>query len=509
MAMKKVPQSVRHSLSLNRLDVSCNRIADLDDSGLDRIPSLSNLKAQNNRIDKLPSFFPQMHSLRFLNISNNKFQEFPVVLSDMTNLVDLDISFNNISNLPETIGQLTNLERLVIVGNQITRIPDECTGLLRLEILDCRRNNISDLSLVCKLPGLQEIYADHNAVHALDLAVGPKMLKLDASYNDITQLQIAFGPTVRTSYQLSYLDISHAKLSNLDSLVLSNLRELRTLRLDHNSFRSIPEALGQLTALEILSCSDNRLDSLPESIGSLQNLQILDAHSNSITELPASMWQCASLRILNVTSNLLKIWHDPPISPSPLSPQLTSPIEDPQRRSDRKFSVSEPAIRGPPLAQSLQKLYMGENHLTDEVLLTLTLLKKLKVLNLSFNDIQELPSSFFANLLDLEEIYLSGNKLSALPAEHLPQLQKLTVLFLNGNKLQVLPHELGKVVSLTVLDVGSNVLKYNINNWEYDWNWYVIFSWIYGVFNKILQELQSKPRVSQLLWKQASEDTGG
>ena len=49
--------------------------------------------------------------------------------------------------------------------------------------------------------------------------------------------------------------------------------------------------------------------------------------------------------------------------------------------------------------------------------------------------------------------------------------QRLRVLYLNGNKLQGLPQELGRIKALQVLDVGSNVLKYNINNWEFDWNW--------------------------------------
>jgi adenylate cyclase len=58
MAMKKVPQSVRYSTSLQRLDLSCNRIVDLDDAGVDRIPELSNLRLQNNRIEQLPGTFP-------------------------------------------------------------------------------------------------------------------------------------------------------------------------------------------------------------------------------------------------------------------------------------------------------------------------------------------------------------------------------------------------------------------------------------------------------------------
>jgi adenylate cyclase len=73
MATKKVPQSVRYSASLHRLDLSCNLIVDLDDAGLDRIPELSSLRLQNNRIEQLPWYFPRLKFLKFLNISNNKF----------------------------------------------------------------------------------------------------------------------------------------------------------------------------------------------------------------------------------------------------------------------------------------------------------------------------------------------------------------------------------------------------------------------------------------------------
>ena len=481
MAMKKIPQSVRHSTSLHRLDISSNRIADLDESGLDRIPDLQTLKAQNNRIDKLPEFFSRLHSLKYLNISNNKFQNVPPVILTMTNLVDLDISFNNISVLPPDIGRLRSLERLVIVGNQITKFPYECVGLTSLVNLDCRRNNISDLSLVSSLPRLQVLLSDHNTVHALDLAVGSHLQSLDASHNEITQLTVIRGPLDPNHYCLTSLNVSHAKLSSLDDVVLSHLTALKDLRLDHNSFRYIPETIGSLTKLVTLSCSDNLLDALPEGIGNLHRLVTLDAHNNSLTELPASMWQCSSLKTINLTSNLLKNWHDPPSPSMSLdnvgSPDtlMVSPIDVQRKASATGSIISQLGRPLPPLARSLQKLYLGENRLTDDVLHPLTALRELRVLNLSFNDIQELPSSFFRNLTSLEEIYLSGNKLSTIPTEDLHKLTGLTVMFLNGNKLQVLPSELGKLKSLTVLDVGSNVLKYNINNWEFDWNWYVVY----------------------------------
>ncbi|THH08110.1 hypothetical protein EW145_g2933 [Phellinidium pouzarii] len=367
-------------VSLRRLDISCNRITDLDDSGLNQIPELANLNAYNNKINKLPKFFSKLRSLKSLDISNNKFVSMPTVIHKMTNLVDLDIDFNSLSSLPPEIGLLKSLRLVVVVGNQIANFPNECTGLISLVSLDCRRNNISDLLLISKLHRLQQLLVDHNAVRTLDLVV---------------------GPCIMTSH-----DISYAKLSSLDDNTFLHFTALETLRIDHNAFRYIPETLGLLTRLVTLTCSDNQIEILPESIGNLQRLGILDAHNNNF------------------------------------------PIE-PFGTFDTFPDV--PSVKGP----QPKRLYLRENRLSKEALYSLMMLRELHVLNLSFNNIRELPSSFFRNLISLEEIYLSGNKFSTIPTED----------------LIVLPSELNKLKRLMVLDVGSNVLNYNVNNWEYDWNW--------------------------------------
>ncbi|KAJ7031033.1 hypothetical protein C8F04DRAFT_1112067 [Mycena alexandri] len=466
MAMKKVPHSLRHSTTLTRLDLSCNRIVTLDEAYLDDIPGLTTLHVQNNRLEKLPWSFPRLRRLITLNISNNKFRTFPAGVSELGNLRDLDISFNSISELPEEIGRLKNLERLVIVGNQVSKLPDEFSSLGRLGELDCRRNQISDLTVACMLPKIETLSADHNALHDLALSIGPCLTTLDA-------FRWCGGPIGRSPMALTALDISNAKLSVLDEYTLSQLTSLRRLKLDNNSFRSIPESLGDLKWLETLSCADNSLGELPQSIGKLQKLETLDVHNNSLTELPVSLWNCASLSRLNVTSNLLVLWHDPPPSVPDIDVSSFSDntvVSGPMFPNNRKPS-SASISDIPPLAHSLELLYLGENSFTDEVLHPLMILKELRVLNLSFNDIQDIPSNFFRHLTKLEEVYLSGNGLTNFPSEDLPKLTRLSTLFLNGNRLQTLPHELGKVKSLTVLDVGSNWLKYNINNWEFDWNW--------------------------------------
>ncbi|KAG8763264.1 cysteinyl-tRNA synthetase [Ceratobasidium sp. 423] len=510
-ALKRIPASVQHSTSLHWLDLSCNRIVDLENAGLDKIPDLRTIKLQNNRLTTLPDYFARLNTMRYLNISNNKLEAVPPVLCMMRSLVDLDMSFNSINALPPEIGQLSALERIVVVGNQITGFPPEICALKKLKWVDCRRNWITDVSVVASIPSLVTLRADHNAFLVLDLTIGKSLTTLEASCNSITRFTLPLPnpdePRLKP-YALTQLDLSYGKLSSLDEAVLGQLIQLIQLRLDYNKFKTIPASLGTLTNLTILSCTNNDLGGLPESIGALQKLRKLNVRNNNIKEVPVGIWYCESLEEINCSSNLLQVWPDPPVpngngerkgSGAGLSDGALTPGPTPsQADGGRGSTVARPL----PLALSLQRLLLADNQLLDDVFHPLAALRDLRVLNLSFNQISEMPSLKLQTFAQLEELYLSGNRLTSFPADDLERLPKLNVLFLNANRLQTLPAELRRVNKLTSLDVGSNVLKYNMANFPFDWNWY---------FNRELRYLNlsgNKRLVVKPLDPEKTEKTG-
>ncbi|KAG8927072.1 cysteinyl-tRNA synthetase [Tulasnella sp. 417] len=457
-AMKQVPSGVKHISTLHELDISSNRMVSLDEADLYQIPGLRNIQVQNNRLSTLPKNFAEMKALKFLNLSNNRFNSIPTVLSQITSLVDLDLSFNAISVFPPTLGELTNMERLVVVGNRIASIPPEIASLARLKEFDCRNNAITNLSAAFQCPALEILRAGNNALYEVNLVAGSRIKELSVPENERLSSFTVQPLEDGSSYALETLDLSKCMLSSFSESGLSELKKLTSLKFNDNMIRQIPNSICQLPDLEKLSGYNNHLDSLPAAIGSLLKLRALNVHNNDIKTIPASIWQCEALTDFNASSNLIATWLDPE----------DDTLADCAEKKPRPASWS----LLPSLANSLRRLYLADNQLDEDVFRPVSRLRSLKILNLSFNDIYELPPigrmSAFATV---QELYLSGNKLASLPGEDLHKLRHLRVLFLNANKLQNIPSDLAKVKSLECLDVGGNALKYNIINWEFDWNW--------------------------------------
>ncbi|KAI9252732.1 hypothetical protein EDC94DRAFT_662874 [Helicostylum pulchrum] len=536
-----LPPATRYISSLEHLNISGNRLQDLDHAHLHEISGLRTLRAINNRLESIPdSFATCFPYLTTLFISNNSFTKFPIVICEIISLAYLDISFNKIQMFPEEIGQLKNLIGLFAIANRITgSLPASFANLTKLQELDIRQNLITDLDVVSHLPLLEILLVDYNSTSIVNFEIN-SLKQLKMYKNHLTQFNLT--SVLGGGNYLSELNLSCCKLSSLPEELFTNTQGLERLVLDSNTLNAIPTSIGALQRLVKLSIQNNNLEALPSEIGKLSELKALDAQKNNLKSLPKEIWLCASLQTLNCSSNLLESFPDPLTtltSPStPLSSANTTDLEiicDQDdvdglmtmlpttlnagqgviKRLDRLLDYNNPKStttttafnsasspvtpnapnnntqdhssattpnfnppsffasprnHPPPLSLSLRQLFLGDNRLNDDIWAPLSLFLELRTLNLSFNDLYEVPPDGLCHQ-HLYELYLSGNQLTSLPADDIEKLQYMRVLAVNGNKLQTLPAEIGKLRKLLVLDVGNNVLKYNIANWPYDWNW--------------------------------------
>ncbi|GBB94024.1 hypothetical protein RclHR1_22770003 [Rhizophagus clarus] len=426
--LERVPQSVKQSQMLSTLNLSSNRLQELDHAQLEQLKNvieLTNLQVDNNLLSSLPETFVKFRCLNILNVSNNSFTEFPPVICSIISLSELDMSFNNITDVPIEIGNLVNLKRLFLIGNQIMgTLPASFEKLTSLRKLDIRRNQITNIDVLSSVPNLEVLLIESNHFSLVNEGIG----------SSITELSLA-----------------HSKLNELPDRLLEDLVSLEKLDLSNNQLTKIPNSIGSLKKLAHFSCKNNTLSALPSEIGSLTALRVLDIHCNNLRSLPPEIWYCAGLVTLNVSSNLLEQF---PMRPTSF-PDVNQSIN-----SVRPNSY---------LSKSLRALYLGDNVLTTEIFSAVSQFIELRILNLSFNLLDEIPTGGIVNP-HLTELYLSGNEIPSLP-DDIEKLANLRVLHVNGNKLQTLPAELSKIRKLVVLDVGNNALKYNIANWHFEWNW--------------------------------------
>ncbi|RPA85420.1 PP2C-domain-containing protein [Ascobolus immersus RN42] len=527
----KLPASISHASRLTYLDVSNNRLEELDHASLDKHPLLVSLNVSNNRLTTLPNSFAAFKSLRTLNVAANILDTFPLCLCDLVTLKDIDISFNRIQTIPPQIGKLVQLERFMATNNRLSgSFPAAFGSLINLKELDVRYNEIKDLDVLTELPKLELLLAGHNKVTTLERAF-PKIRALHLNHNPLNVF--ALNQQMPT---LTVLNLSNGSMTSFDEGLCDKLPNLHKLSLDCNGIMSFPAGLGKLKHLEHLSCYSNSLTRIPQEIGQLTELKVLDLHDNALKSLPSEIWHLTALQILNISSNKLTKFPRFIVNPAqtPVTNSDSSSLVSPSNQSSRtdltlveshssrrpsgpgnllnvgnspgssgrqgslvsiygqggrvasvipngeRSGTITPSIRKESttstrmqntIATSLRRLYVADNHLEDSAFLEIAHLGELRTLNMSYNNIYDIPARTLSRLTQLNELYLSGNELTSLPAEDLESIANLQSLYLNGNKFQTLPAELGKVRKLVVLDVGSNSLKYNINNWPYDWNW--------------------------------------
>jgi adenylate cyclase len=503
---RKLPPSLAWANKLTFLDVSNNRLEELEHADLGGITGLLKLKLANNRLNHLPTYFGAYSVLRALDLSSNYLEKFPAFLCNLESLVDLDLSFNLISDLPDAFGKLTSLEKFVVTNNRLTgTFPASFKDLSSLRELDIKYNTIVNIDVIAQLPKLEILTADHNSVSQF-VGTFERLRSLKLNSNPVTKFEIKSPvPT------LKLLNLSSAQLASIDES-FNNMPSLERLVLDRNYFVSLPSQIGNLRKLEYFSIAHNSVGNLPSEIGCLTELRVLNVRGNNIRKLPTELWWASKLETLNASSNILDSFPthasrapQPPEDPSSTSTSLSSKVSGTARGLSPMPSVEElkggDVSRRPSQASSATLLSVGPSpvpgadnrkgsmvslygrggrntsvvsrstHSSSTVpvgpalrkdsgygaILTNTFAGSLRNLYLADNQLDDDIFDQTTLLSELRVLNLSYNELGDMPQRTMKNWPQLTELYLSGNELASLPaDDLEDYSLLQTLHINGN-----------------------------------------------------
>lgn len=245
-----------------------------------------------------------IHELTSLNISNTNLTNInDKVFSKLPKITQLNLEENRLASLPDSIGLLKELRYLSVARNALRAIPSQIGCLKELRSFDARQNKLetlpSDIWLANKLTVLN---VSSNSLHGFPAC--PESLLLSTSSADPRSLiESTFIESLR------YLAIADNSLCGVIK-ELSPLLQLRLLNLSYNKLTHLPlESLQCWPCIEKLYLSGNQLMGIP--LNGLGNngtplLRVLHLNGNKFKTLPYLLYQATSLSVLDCGSNFFQ-----------------------------------------------------------------------------------------------------------------------------------------------------------------------------------------------------------
>jgi hypothetical protein len=215
---------------------------------------------------------------------------------------------------------------------------------------------------------------------------------------------------------------------------------------------SLPPEIGLLEELKGIDLAGNLLQgAIPSQIGLLSNLETIDLGENMLVHaLPSELGQLSQLRSLHVNENELS---------------RTLPSELGLMNGLRQLSLAQnrlidtlPTELGM-LHNTLEWLYLQDNHITGSMISELGQLTELRGLwlNRNYALTGKIPTEV-TMLAQLETLSLGNNLLRNTLPSNIDRMTKLEWLQLNGNQLSgSIPSEIGRLSNtLVYLDLDDN-----------------------------------------------------
>ena len=369
---------------------------------------------------------------------------------------------NGLTKLPESMGQLKNLTKICIANSELAALPESFKDLT--SCTDVELYNLPEMvefpAVLAQMPALVQVnlscnpqwsaacskYQRHDGAngtqsdYGLDcFATGPAKETLQMIYMN----QCGLSEVTRNMSNLKSLGLLSLSYNNIDKVYpFGSDIVMVQLYLDHNRLTEIESVDGIFCGMddvETLSFSYNKLTKLPDifSAKSMFTMSSVDFSGNQITGIeakgPDGKYKGINVETLTLANN----------------PLTTYPVEFAQSGS----KINYINMRGCRLNNIPKEAFEGEN------------VKFLVSLDLSYNDLDDLPSTFTAvNMPYFYGMELSYNKFSKFPFEPL-DCSGLTVYGIRGQRndagercLSQWPEGIYQHTGLRGLYIGSNNL---------------------------------------------------
>eukprot|EP00102_Acyrthosiphon_pisum_P022330 XP_016659540.1 PREDICTED: chaoptin isoform X2 [Acyrthosiphon pisum] len=401
---------------------------------------IDELILENNAISSMPAnAFSTLKIIRLMLRENGIQKVASNWLSDQeTSILELFIVEAELRSFPEeSLMVLPRLEALSLIAGSLTRLPI-ISGLARLRYVQIEASSLINMGTgnFLGLPFLEQLH----------ITGSPKMQKLDVG-------------TIQDLPRLFLLNFTDCGITWMHPRAFARLPSLIELSLVGNKLAdasNIGGAIRDLTSLTTIRLDRNELEFINEAtFVDIPSLRHVYLSANKISDIRRGAFhRMPNLKSIDISKNQVRHIH----------PESFTPVRD---NNLEELWLSENSIDNAmtirlilDMFPKLRFLDVSRNQLQDIIYGSVQGHSRLEMLYLEHNKLQRVGRETFTAMPMLRELRLSNNSLSnylAIPLWNLPMLKGLDISFNKFDKLE--RRMLATLPSLRRFDISHNIVS--------------------------------------------------